>query len=795
MTDQQFADHLAGLPRADLTGILEARPDALLEPAPRSYLQLAQRLNTPTSVVAALWQTTRDSLTVGQAVVALGSAATLPLLASRLDADAGQVDTAIQHLTALGLAWADADRTVRLVDRLAEHWQAELGGAGPIIGLATYIRVEELRVALGGLGVSSDGMKKAQLVAALHDVLSDRLRVVEILASLDDPDVIALVQLATGDLETRYGYLMPGRSGTPANQAIDRLRGAGLVFRSDWRLVVPDEVIAALYLLNADLKLTGPPLLPAAGAPPEQASDASRSAAEHALRAMVSMLDDAAQTPIAALKKGGIGTRERARLAKQLALPADELPLWLDVASAAGLLRATSSGYEPSDRYADWRQSTPARQWASLALAWLGLEHSPLGRGPDEPPPLGVPTAPDGAVRRRLLPAALPDLSVAAVGREAGWFCPMLHEARGWIAGTTAREAELLGVVALDAISKLGRQLLEVRTVVPYGRGFQHSPGAGRLDPEAVADLAQRCEALLTEAPCSLLLQSDLTAVMSGRPAPGLARLLRAAAVAEARGSAEVWRFTPASVREALDEGWTTEQLTTELTAAATHGLPQALTQLFADVARRHGEVRVREVHSCLVATEALATEIRHTKALARLQLAQPAPTILTSPEPPAVVLTALRAAGFLPVAEDGSGAIQVPAARGETIARPPAGPASRRSPAPAPASLTSRRISPQALIDRLRTVQPEMLPVPPTYDELAKLTKSLNEAEIELLAEAIGSQGEIVITYADKNDSVTVRQIQPRMLYGRWIDAWCRLRNGQRDFAVAGIQAVSPVG
>ena len=99
---------------------------------------------------------------------------------------------------------------------------------------------------------------------------------------------------------------------------------------------------------------------------------------------------------------------------------------------------------------------------------------------------------------------------------------------------------------------------------------------------------------LLPEARSLLVLQSDLTAVVSGQPSAAAARLLAAAAVPEARGVATTWRFSRASVRSALDAGWTAEELTAELAAVTDRALPQPLEYLIADVARRHGAVRVR---------------------------------------------------------------------------------------------------------------------------------------------------------------------------------------------------------
>ena len=77
----------------------------------------------------------------------------------------------------------------------------------------------------------------------------------------------------------------------------------------------------------------------------------------------------------------------------------------------------------------------------------------------------------------------------------------------------------------------------------------------------------------------------------------------------------------------------------------------------------------------------------------------------------------------------------------------------------------------------------------------MAALTTTLDAAELALLADAIDHQRDISIVYRDKNGRVTVRDIQPREVYGRWLDSWCHLKNAQREFTVANIQAVSPAG
>jgi len=132
------------------------------------------------------------------------------------------------------------------------------------------------------------------------------------------------------------------------------------------------------------------------------------------------------------------------------------------------------------------------------------------------------------------------DASVRVAGKEIDWFFPLHGYDAGQRASKVAAaicEAELLGVVAGDVVSGLGEHLRATAGVGCDGRD----------------ELAQRCIALLSETPCSVILQSDLTAVISGQPSAAVSRLLNDAAVVETHGAARTWRFTPASVRAALE--------------------------------------------------------------------------------------------------------------------------------------------------------------------------------------------------------------------------------------------------
>ena len=116
-----FTEHLAGLDTAQLTRLLEQRPDLLVEPAPRSIRELGLRLDSVDSVHAALARIDADEAVVVQ-TVALG-AETVADVANRLGGSPQQVRDVVDGLSARGLAWLSGDR-IELPRRLAERFEA-----------------------------------------------------------------------------------------------------------------------------------------------------------------------------------------------------------------------------------------------------------------------------------------------------------------------------------------------------------------------------------------------------------------------------------------------------------------------------------------------------------------------------------------------------------------------------------------------------------------------------------------------------------------------------------------------
>ena len=156
-----------------------------------------------------------------------------------------------------------------------------------------------------------------------------------------------------------------------------------------------------------------------------------------------------------------------------------------------------------------------------------------------------------------------------------------------------------------------------------------------------------------------VLVQADLTVVAPGPLEPMLAADMAAVANVESAGSATVYRVTEASVRRALDGGRTAEELHDLFRTRSRTPVPQGLTYLIDDVARRHGRLRGGAAAAFLRCDDpVLLAEVAAHPAAARLELRRIAPTVLVSPVPLGEVLEELRGAGFAPAAEDANGQV-----------------------------------------------------------------------------------------------------------------------------------------
>ncbi len=428
------------------------------------------------------------------------------------------------------------------------------------------------------------------------------------------------------------------------------------------------------------------------------ADQASR-AAEEIVRLVTVLLEEWGREGGAILRTGGVGVRVLSRTAQALDLTPEATATVIELAAGAGLLGLDEDGasWVPSAQAAAWRAAGLPERWAPLVLAWATSARTPwlVGTREDDGtlrPVLGedVEAGWARALRARVL-ALMASLPIGTVLTPT-WVRQALTYARprrvvpeGAVTAVLA-EAEVLGLTGggtpSDAAARLARGLREAGTAVDEEPQVRDRV-LGELEEALAADLSTPVDVLLV--------QSDLTAIVPGRPEPVLGELLERSSVVESRGGALTVRFTPQSVRGALDVGMSAEELTAALERYSPSPLPSALTVLVQDAARHHGAVRVREVASVLrVADPAAAAGLVADARLAELELDELAPGVLTSSAPAGQVLRLIRSTGGAPVLEDAHGALllatsQAPSRRGgqaPEAARPGAGgPVRRRRP------------------------------------------------------------------------------------------------------------------
>ncbi|MGN6606219.1 MAG: helicase-associated domain-containing protein [Jatrophihabitans sp.] len=501
---------------------------------------------------------------------------------------------------------------------------------------------------------------------------------------------------------------------------------------------------------------------------------------------VMAVLDRLARAPVPTLKSGGIGAREIARLAKAVDADDAEVRLSLALLFEVGALQylparapQDSATWGPSAAADTWRAQPPAEAVAELLHVWWSLDHNPTQlteRGarvavlqPERHPRYRT-------ARQRLFAywsavrlghaVDVPNLAAVIL-----WHHPftLVPEEGVQAYRTVVDEATRLGLVAAGGLTALG-----------------HALAAGG------EDVTSMLRAVLPDAHDSAMFGADLTAVVPGVPVARVSRLLDAAADREGSGGATVWRFTPGSVRRALDEGYSAAGLLEDLAAVASAELPQPLRYLVEDVGRRHGHIRVAPAVSVLRSDdEVLVRQLAGDRSLLHLGLRQLAPTVLVAAVDMATALTGLRAAGYLPM-PDGelidltSGHAPrdpvVQARNGSTRPRrllfgeplPPADPA-----------VVAQRLSrPRAETDT-RT---------PTEHELVRFgADGLDLDEIRLLAHAIDTGGPVTIDYLSGTGRITRRTISAATLDFGVLIAYCHLKDAERHFRVDRIEGVLP--
>lgn len=740
--DIPLGSWLAELSDERLIRLLELRPD-LAQPPPGSIAALAARAQARQSIKAAtddldfLRLAVLDALLVLQADVQPVPTAKLLALIGERAAETEILD-ALDDLRQRVLVWGDGALQVAADAGSGMPWHP-------------------------GQVILEDSSRSAEQIAALID-------------DLDPAQLDVLEKLLDGSPMGRTRDAAPG---APADRPVPQLLAMGLLRRLDAETVILPRHVGQVLRGEqpGPLQLSAPdPVVSTTTA--EDADAAAAGAVIDLLRELDVLLETLSAAPVSELRSGGLGVREVKRLSKTTGIDEQRLGLILEVAAAAGLIASGMPDPEPATGEAPyWAPTTAAdrfaalstaERWQLLAGSWLDLPGRPAligGRGPDGKPYGALTDAlysTAAPLDRRLLLGMLSELppgagvdatsaSAALIWRRPRWAKRLQPEP----VADLLREAHALGLVGRGAISTPARALLEEDA-----------------DPQAAIDAMARA---LPKPVDHFLVQADLTVVVPGPLQRDLAEELATVATVESAGAAMVYRVSEQSIRHALDIGKTRDWMHAFFADHSKTPVPQGLTYLIDDVARRHGQLRIGMAASFVRCEDpALLAQAVAAPATEDVALRTLAPTVAVSPAPIGEVLAALRAAGFAPAAEDSTGAIVDVRPRGARVATPQ----QRRAYRPVRRPNTESLHAVVAVLRRVTAAPFGNVRVDPALT-------------MTVLQRAAKEQDTLVIGYLDAAGVATQRVVSPISVRGGQLVAFDSASGRLRDFAIHRITSV----
>lgn len=791
MATMEFTEWIRGRTDAQLRALVSARPE-LITPVPAHLEGLASRAGSPSAIGRVLDRLDRFTLAVVETLAVRDGPVAKDELRELIRAalagadpanavatgEAGSADpepalsAALDRLYDLALVYGPDDAldlgpgVRKLLDDPA--------GLGPrAVDAFRHHAPEQLDEMADDVAPGTTGSGKERLAAALA-------RPAALIEQVSPEARGALDQLVWGPPTGRVPNARREVSVASARSPIEELLARGLLAATGEETVaLPREV--GLHLrggrVHRDL-LAVPPPLEGAARDPELADRTAAGQAFSFVRSVEELCERWSVEPPGVLRTGGLGVRDLKRTAGELDLPEWVTALVIEVAHAAGLVAAgggVDGEWLPTSGYDLWRVRGTADRWTALALTWLSMDRVPglVGDRDERDRPLNALHA---DLRRASAPgiraatlgvlASAPGLAPArdAVLERLAWEQPRRRgPLREQLTDFALREAEQVGVTGLGALSTHGRALVEG------------------------GDAASVLAPLLPEPVDHVLLQADLTAVAPGPLTSELNRWMTLTADIESKGGATVYRFSEGSIRRALDAGHGGEELVSMLARHSATPVPQALSYLVTDVARRHGRIRVGTASAYIRCDDpALLDQITADRRSSALRLRRLAPTVIASRSPRAALVDSLRAMGYAPVAESLDGDViisQLESRRTEGLApvRAVASP-NGLDPEVAAAAVRALRAGDAAHLARREPVDAPAGQVP----------RGPATATISALQEAIKQGVRVWIGYLDSQGNATSRILEPARMEGGYLTAYDETRAAVHRFALHRITGVS---
>ncbi|GAB2948759.1 helicase-associated domain-containing protein [Nonomuraea fastidiosa] len=780
MATMEFTEWIRGRTDEQLRALVSARPE-LITPVPAHLEGLASRAASPSAIARVLDRLDRFTLAVVETLAVreepLPKDALRDLIAAALSDDDEARDPepaltcALDKLRELALVYG-CDDALRLGPGVRKVLD-DPAGLGPCAADAfRHHAPEQLAEMADDIAPGTTGSGKERLAAALADPA-------DLIADVSPEARAALDQLAWGPPTGRVPNARREVRIASARSPIEELLARGLLAATgEESVTLPREV--ALYLrggrVHRGLLAVPPPLRGKA----RDQKLADRTAAGQAfsfVRSVEELCERWSVDPPGVLRTGGLGVRDLKRTAAELDVPEWVAALVVEVAHAAGLIAAgggVDGEWLPTSGYDLWRVRPTADRWVTLASTWLHMDRVPglVGDRDDRDRPLnalhtdlrrssapGVRAATLGVLAAE--PGLAPDRD--SVLERLAWEQPRRRgPLREQLTEFTLREAEQMGVTGLGALSVHGRLLAE--------------------GGDAAAALAP----LLPEPVDHVLLQADLTAVAPGPLTSELNRWMTLTADVESKGGATVYRFSEESIRRALDAGHGAEELVSMLARHSATPVPQALSYLVTDVARRHGRIRVGTASAYIRCDDpALLDQITADRRSAALRLRRLAPTVIASRSSRAALVDSLRAMGYAPVAESLDGDViisQLESRRTEGVAPVRAVSAPNGlDPEVAAAAVRALRAGDAAHLSRREPV-----------DAPGGIPRGPATATISALQEAIKQGVRVWIGYLDSQGNATSRILEPARMEGGYLTAYDETRAAVHRFALHRITGVS---
>ena len=731
MEIRSYADYLRALDDAALISMFNHRPD-LVTPVPPDMASLAVRASSAPSLARAV-----DALNRWQLQV-LEVCAILPEPFSEKDVTALTEKSAlfvIPGLVERGLLYTDKDG-LRTPTTLKEVLGNEIAGLGPA-------------------SMSKLKLKKLDEVPAPSKKVLD--------AMVWGPPRGSIADIKKPSVGVQWlleeGFLIPFNQQT---------------------VVLPREV--AIYLrgntVHRELE-TSQPSVTGSKRDMRNVQLAAIANITTFLRWTEEVLNFWAQEPATALRSGGLGVRDLKELSLHLGVDESCTAFVAEVAYLSGLLTIDPDDkILPTHQFDIWLTQNASVKWQLLASAWLSTSRVSglVGKeGSKNVAPLGPELDRSSATTtRRLTLTLLQENSQIAVDIDslfaaATWLAPAKRAGglqKDYILWAM-REAEWLGITGQGVLSS-------------YGADFLTGGDSTSVDTD------------LPKAVDHILIQSDNTAIAPGPLEHEVAQELALIADVESRGGATVFRFSEGSIRRGLDHGRTGEEIAKFLAKTSKTPMPQPLEYLIADVAKKHGKLRVGNTASFIRCEDsALITQILGDKRLDVLGLRKIAPEVLICGHDATEAMNILRSCGYLPAAEDSRGLLLSGPRiqRAQTKARPPRiiGEYERPDEIQIEGALRALRTG-----EKSSRKQSTMRNI--ATEALGSLPRSTANETLELLSDYLQNQPtkSLSIGYADNNGLVSHRIIDPLKLSAGSLVARDHATGEVQTFRIARITGVA---